>query len=169
MECPSCGSEYIEGDDLCRGCGSDLTAPSVSSASVDAVERTLGQPISEIEAREPLVLEPQDSVASAVALMRAGRWGSVMVVEGGVLRGIFTEQDLLRRIAQDADLETTRLLEVMTPDPDVYDQRAPVSQALNGMALRGNRHLPVVDPEGRLLGNVGVRMVLSHIRRAAEL
>lgn len=169
MECPSCGSDYIEGDDLCRECGSDLTAIPVTPASADAVERTLGQPIGAIGLREAVVLEPRDSVALAVERMRSERWGSVMVVEGGILRGIFTEQDLLRRLDPGADFEGIRLLEVMTPEPDVYDQGAPVSQAVNGMALRGNRHLPVVDPTGRLLGNVGVRMVLSHIQRAAEL
>lgn len=169
MECPCCGSEYIEGADLCRECGSDLTSPPVEPASPDAVQQTLGDAVSSIGLRDAIVMGPRDNVATAIERMRAERWGSVLVVEGDTVRGIFSEQDLLRRVAADASLETTRLLEVMTPDPDLYFADAPVSAALNGMALRGNRHLPVVDDEGRLLGNVGVRMVLDHIRQAAEL
>lgn len=169
MECPCCGAEYIAGSDLCRECGSDLTSPPIEPASADAVRQTLGDPVSSIELRDAIVMGPRDTVAEAIERMRAERWGSVLVLEGDAIRGIFTEQDLLRRVGPDTPLETTRLLEVMTPDPDLYSSDAPVSAALNGMALRGNRHLPVVDDDGRLLGNVGVRMVLDHIRQAADL
>ena len=169
MECPCCGSDTIAGEDHCRECGYDLTAPAVTPASSDAVAATLGQPLSDVGLREPIVLSPQDTVAEAVDRMRSERWGSVLVMEGESLRGIFSEQDLLRRLTSDASLENTRLLEVMTPDPDAYSLDAPVSQALNGMALRGNRHLPVMDEGERVRGTIGVRMVLSHIQRAADL
>jgi CBS-domain-containing membrane protein len=40
-----------------------------------------------------------------------------------------------------------------------------VAHALNGMTAWGNRHLPIVDDEERLVGFVSVRRVLRHLRR----
>ena len=44
-----------------------------------------------------------------------------------------------------------------------------IRYALNGMAIRGHRHLPIVDEHDEVLGVVSVRTVLAHIRKMANL
>lgn len=97
------------------------------------------------------------SVLDAANLMNDRRIGSVLVMEGPRLLGIFTERDILRRVvARRRDPASTLLREVMT---------SPVACALPHTTLeemrlvvrnRKVRHLPVVDDDGRVLGMVSI-------------
>jgi CBS domain-containing protein len=169
MKCPLCQAVNIDGSDLCESCGCDLVETEDATGSSPSLAQILRAPLAEAGLRDPITLRPDDSVATAVARMSAQSWGSVLVLEGERVVGVFTEQDLLRRMGPEDDLSNRRLLEVMTPDPDIYPSDLSVGAGVNAMAERGVRHLPVVDEEGRLRGNLGVRMVLAHLRRSAGL
>jgi CBS domain-containing protein len=89
--------------------------------------------------------------------MTSRRVGSVMVVEGGQLVGIFTERDaLVRVLAAGLDPETATLDQIMTADPTVIPVTASLSQALHVMHDGGFRHLPVVEG-GKPVGMVSLR------------
>ena len=61
---------------------------------------------------------PTATVEEAVRLMSGQRTGSVVVLEGGRLTGIFTERDVLVRVvAQGLPPTTTTIEQVMTRDP----------------------------------------------------
>ncbi len=80
----------------------------------------------------------------AAARMAEQRCGSILVCDGDELCGIFTERDLLTRVvAAGRDASTTRLGEVMTPDPDLIEASEPVIEAVRRMDEFGYRHLPV--------------------------
>jgi CBS domain-containing protein len=107
----------------------------------------------------PLVGRPEDTVQAAAARMAAHRCGSILVCEGGELRGIFTERDLLARVvAEGHDPARTRLAEVMTPDPDTIGAAEPVAEAVRRMDEGCYRHLPVLEG-GRVVGVVSLRDV----------
>ena len=78
-----------------------------------------GLPIrSVMEPRKLVLASPQASVREAARLMMDSRVGAVLVVSEGRLVGIFTERDIVYRVtAADRDPRTTRLGEVMTPQP----------------------------------------------------
>jgi CBS domain-containing protein len=83
--------------------------------------------------------------------------GSVLVTERGLLLGIFTEGDLVRRVlAPGHDPNLTLLIEVMTKDPDTIRPRESVDEAIRRMDEYGYRHLPVVDA-GAVVGMVALR------------
>ena len=168
MECPFCHAENLEGTATCVACGQDLTAVENAGALDELAAAIFGR-LADVPLNEPLALAPDASVADAVALMRERRHGSVQVVEAGVPIGIFTESDLLRRVDPGADLATLALSGVMTADPECFRPRASVAQALNGMAVRGYRHLPVVESGRALSGFVSVRGLLAHIRDQVAL
>jgi CBS domain-containing protein len=87
--------------------------------------------------------------------------GAVMVVEDGRLVGIFTERDAVYRvIAQGRDARTTRLAEVMTPDPNTVTPEESFGYALLLMHERGFRHAPVLE-DGRPVGIVSARNALD--------
>ena len=51
--------------------------------------------------RELLVVEPDAGLAAAASLMAQRRVGSVLVIDGQTLLGIFTERDIVRAVSHD--------------------------------------------------------------------
>ena len=121
-----------------------------------------GLPIrSVMDPRKLVVAEPQASVWDAARLMMNARAGAVLVVSGGRLVGIFTERDAVYRVmAAERDPRTTRLAEVMTPEPKTLAPEASFGHALLLMHENGFRHVPVVEA-GRLVGVVSARHALD--------
>lgn len=100
------------------------------------------------------VVDPQDAVISAIELMVERDVGSVLVVDrAGRLVGIFTERDLLRHYleAQSKFLYLT-VNQVMTSPVVTVPPTATLDVALDLMAKKNIRHLPVVDKEGKVVG-----------------
>ena len=118
------------------------------------------RPVREIITRDrPLVGHPDDTVRTAAEEMAEHCYGSILVCDGGKLRGIFTERDLLVRVvAAGRDAARTRLAEVMTREPDTIGGSEPVVEAVRRMDECGYHHLPVLE-EDRLLGVIRLRDV----------
>jgi CBS domain-containing protein len=107
----------------------------------------------------PLVGRPDDTVQAAAARMAEHCCGSILVCDGGRLRGIFTERDLLARVvAAGRDPARTPLAEVMTPNPNTIGAAEPVAEAVRRMDEGCYRHLPVLEG-GRVVGVVSLRDV----------
>jgi CBS domain-containing protein len=110
-----------------------------------------------IRRKEALVAEAGASVQHAARLMAHACCSSILICDGDVLRGIFTERDLLVRVvAAGLDPETTTLGEVMTANPDTIEAAAPVIDAIRRMDEFSYRHMPVLDG-GRVIGVVSWR------------
>ncbi len=86
--------------------------------------------------------------------------GSLAVVEGRELVGLFTERDLRRSVAKGVGMETP-VSQVMSGDPDTFDPDLDVWDAAAWIAESGYRHLPVVGDSGELLGVVSIRALLK--------
>jgi CBS domain-containing protein len=116
-------------------------------------------------------LEPGATVAAALEHLRSAGGQCVLVTEGETLVGIFTERDFVFRVAaEDRDPSTTALADVMTGEPETLRPEDCISYAINRMAVRGFRNVPIVDDGGRLVGLLSVRDVMSHLREVfAEL
>jgi CBS domain-containing protein len=109
----------------------------------------------------PAIAEKSVTVLEAATLMKQQGKGALLVVEGSRLSGIFTERDaLFRVIAAGRDPATTKLADVMTPQPQTMHPDEPFVKALRIMHKRGFRHLPVVE-HGRPLGIVSARDALD--------
>lgn len=101
------------------------------------------------------------TVREAVLAMAERNVGAVLVVEGERLVGIFSERDVaFRVVAAGRDPLSTRVAEVMTPDPVVIDAAECYGYALSVMHQHGFRHLPVLD-RGRLAGIISARNALD--------
>lgn len=165
MLCPSCGSENIAGIDLCETCGSDLAGLDLPEAEAGFRGQMTTDRVGALESAEPLTATPEDSVGDAIRQMRDARHGCIQVQDGGKLVGIFTERDVLARVLRAGrDPETTRLGDVMTPDPITLSPSDPPAFAIHNTVARGLRHLPLVDGD-ELLGFLSVRHLLRYIDR----
>lgn len=122
-------------------------------------ERTVFQSLSR---RHILSLGPQASVWEAACVMTRANCGSVLILDTpGALLGILTERDLMTRVlAKAQDPQTTRVSEVMTPNPQCVGPDMKVSEAVLIMIERGFRHLPIVSAAGKILGVFSVRDAL---------
>ena len=101
-------------------------------------------------------VEPSDTVGEAVAVMAQHRVGSVLVMEGGRLLGIFTERDTVRALSLSHDAPRHDIVSWMTRDPKTVDPDVDTEDALRTMLDSGFRHLPVVE-NGKVVGMVSMR------------
>jgi CBS domain-containing protein len=114
-----------------------------------------------IEDKELVTAPGSMTVAEAARLMKEKQQGSVIIVDGDRLAGIFTERDALFRVVSEGrDANTTRLSEVMTRDPKTIHPDKPFPDALQIMREGGFRHVPVVEA-GRPVGMISARDALG--------
>jgi len=100
------------------------------------------------------VVGPNDTVREAVRTMVAGGVGSVLVMDEGGLRGLFTERDLMRRVvAEGRDPSRVLVEEVMTTEIVTVSPDITISQAMALSSERRIRHLPVYEGD-TLMGMV---------------
>ena len=108
---------------------------------------------------------PDTTVYDAVALMARHRVGAVAVVDqipGGSLVGIFTERDLMLRVVnRDRSSRKTRVREVMTSSVKTATEELAGSEVLALMRDHHLRHLPILSPDGKLLGMLSIRDLLE--------
>lgn len=114
-----------------------------------------------IERKKTLVAPPETTVHAAARMMAKKKAGAVMVVDGGRLVGIFTERDaVFRVVAKGRNPQSTRLVQVMTPEPRTVGPNDLFGQALQVMYENRFRHLPVVE-DGEPIGIVSARSALD--------
>lgn len=99
---------------------------------------------------------PTTKVAEAVRLMVEHRIGSLVVLEGERLVGIFTERDALLRVLHPRrSPETTQVSEVMTANPVTVTPIVTVEEAMGIMTERRLRRLPVIE-DGKMVGLISI-------------
>jgi CBS domain-containing protein len=135
----------------------------------------MNTPISALLARKGPVVRAVNStvtIAEAVAEMNRHHIGSIMVLEGSRLAGIFTERDVLRRVVgAGIDPQHLRVADVMTMDLITVTPETTVEETMIIFAEKRCRHLPVLA-DGRLVGLVSIgdisRWVADAHRAEAE-
>lgn len=112
------------------------------------------------------------TIAEAVAEMNRHRIGSVVVLDGDRLAGIFTERDvLLRVVGQSIEPNRKGVAEVMTRNLITVTPETTVEETMVIFAEKRCRHLPVIE-NGRLVGLVSIgdisRWIADSHRAEAE-
>jgi CBS domain-containing protein len=103
-----------------------------------------------------VTVDPGTNVLEAAQLMNTRGIGSVLVLDGNDLRGIFTERDVLRRVvAEQRDPSKTLVRDVMSTALLTTRPETPIEDCAALMTARRVRHLPVLGPEG-LVGIVTI-------------
>ena len=137
----------------------------------DQLEEDLNEmTVADLETWSPLIVRPDDTVETCVNLMVERDFGCVLVVEGedgkGPLIGIFSERDVLNKIASDYDrLKHLPVTVVMTHDPMRVYITDPPAKALNAMAVGSLRHVPILSVDDHVIGVLGPRRVSAFLMR----
>lgn len=95
------------------------------------------------------------TVLEACTQMSAKNFGSCLITDKGILKGIFTERDLLVKvISKGLDPKKTKIKEVMTTNPKTANVDDNIFESLRRMNAGRFRHLPVVDAQNKVIGIV---------------
>ena len=103
-----------------------------------------------------LQIDADATVLDAVKRMVEANVGSLLVTEGGEIRGIVTERDYLRRVTLEGRTDTeTTVREIMSSPLVVVTPETTIDECTAVMTDRRIRHLPVVD-DGEVVGVVSI-------------
>jgi CBS domain-containing protein len=115
-----------------------------------------------ILSRSIVTVSRMATVLDAIHAMAGAKVGSVVVVEGDHLEGIFSERDvMLRIVVEGRDPKTTLVEEVMTSPVQTIQKRITGDEALRIMIQNHIRHLPLVDEKGHIQAMVSMRSLLE--------
>lgn len=164
MICPNCGQDNLPGNETCSNCEQDLTKLDRPMPHT-AVERTLMEDaVRKLHPKPPITITHTATVRQAIELMLDRNIGALLVVDDSKkLLGIFSERDLLKKIAGiHENLGDLRITDFMTPNPETVRPTDPLNFALHRMDIGGYRHMPIVEND-RPTGVISVRDMLRHI------
>jgi CBS domain-containing protein len=145
FECPSCGATVIEGSDSCPECLTDLRSIDIPETAQGFSETELNAALSELRLSKPLKADRTARVAEVIELLRSAPDSAVVVSDGGKTIGIFTERDILNKIAGKPERLDDPVFRWMTSDPVVLRETDTMAVALNKMGGGGFRHIPLVN------------------------
>lgn len=166
MICPNCGHDNLPGSEECSNCLQDLTQLDLPTAQDRIERRIMTEPVSALHPPQPITVRPTTTIREAIRTMLDHDIGALLVVDReGKLLGIFSERDLLVKIAglQEA-WEELPVGQFMTAHPETATPRDSLAFALHKMDIGGYRHLPVVT-DNHASGVISVRDMLRYITR----
>ncbi len=110
-----------------------------------------------------LTIESTQSVLQAAVLMTERGEGSIVVIEGGAVKGIVTERDLLFKVtAKHMDSAELKVTEIMSSPLISIDPQASIREATKIMIDNKIRRLAVMT-DGALVGMISVWDVTQSI------
>lgn len=118
--------------------------------------------VSRLNPTYPWHVQPHQTVAEAVELMREKSVGCVLVCENKKIVGIFTERDLLRRVMGPGKALSAPVCEAMTPNPITVHPKDSIATAIRRMEEGGYRHLPVVVDD-KPTGILSVKRIVHYL------
>ena len=124
-------------------------------------------PVSDIMTRDVVFTTTDASVEEAVRTMVEHNVGGLPVLDReGRLWAILTERDIVRSLA--GRISGRKVSEFMTKEVVVAGPGETLAEGVEKMTSRGFRRLPIVGPEGQLLGMVTVMDILRKIASAVR-
>jgi signal-transduction protein with cAMP-binding, CBS, and nucleotidyltransferase domain len=105
------------------------------------------------------------SVQETVGIMVKKNVTAVVVTENGKPAGIFTERDVLKRVAaKEMPVKETKIKQVMTAPIITMPETALVGDVLAEMSRRDIRNMPVKADNGDLIGLISMPEILQYAR-----
>lgn len=101
-------------------------------------------------------VNPETSVLEALQVMMDKNISALLVMEGPILKGIFTERDYARKIIlQGKSSKETLIADVMTARLETVNTNSTIDQCMEIMTSKHIRHLPIVE-DGKVGGMISI-------------
>lgn len=118
------------------------------------------QPLSGLYLGAYVTVSPDASVCGAVAAMNGAETACAIVVDDGAVIGVFTDRDVLMRVAAHPETWDVSVEAVMTADPAVLAEADSAAAALATMTELRIRNVPVLRGDGSLAGNASYGTIM---------
>jgi CBS domain-containing protein len=129
---------------------------------------TTVQQLLDAKGQDIYCVHPDDMVLDALRIMEKENIGSVLVEEGDMLVGIFTERQYARRVfLKGRSSPKTPIREVMTTKVICVPPEQTVEACMALMTEKRVRHLPVLR-DGQLLGVISIGDLVKSIISAQQ-
>lgn len=130
----------------------------------------LSKSIGLLNPKEAKIVSPDTLVEKAIDILKSDSGGSVIITDRDEkLLGIFTERDVLKKIAGNQKSLKEEISLYMTPNPIGVEMTSPLGYALQLMSEGGFRHVPVVDESKTVLGVLSMKDVVDEIVKSFVL
>ncbi len=107
--------------------------------------------------RQIWTIAPSETVYAALQIMASKEIGALLVMEGDRLIGVLSERDYARKIIlKGRSSKETKVSEVMVSPALTVPSDCSVERAMRLMTESRVRHLPVLDPNGGVVGLVSI-------------
>jgi CBS domain-containing protein len=113
--------------------------------------------------RDVLTVDPDTSVREAIEKMEAISAGTAVVMEGGVVVGMVSERDVIRKVVlQGQKIDKVKVRELMSTDLTTITPETSLDDCMQLITEKRIRHLPVLC-NGSLCGIVSIGDVVKYL------
>lgn len=132
----------------------------------DALEEALCETsVTAVQSRPVALINADATVQEAIERLSELDIACLLVMKGDTLVGIFTERDVLNRVALDFENVANQCIAtVMTPQPASIHETDRVIDALSAIAVGQHRHVPVLDVDNKVVGIVSPQRVNAFLQ-----
>lgn len=169
MICPTCCHKNLPGDEICQHCKQPLTLFDVPQPENPVERSVMFDQVSTLKQNPPVMIHQNATVGATVAKMLETNIGALLIVDdAGLLVGIFSERDLLKRIVGVvSDYEHLPITQFMTPRPECVSTTDTLNFVLQKMDAGGYRHVPVLE-NGKPVSIISARDMLKFLTRLCK-
>ncbi len=136
----------------------------------DPLERALAEDkVTKINARPFTSVSPDATVQEAMRKLGELDHACLLVEEKGALVGVFSDRDVLKKVALEyGEVKDRPIREFMTADPVFVYETDSSAAALTVMAVLGFRHVPVLNLDDQIVGLISPRRVTEFLMSHAK-
>ena len=168
MICPTCGYDNLPGTSVCEHCNSDLTLfEEIKLVTKSKIEQAILEDNLEKVGKEKsiaLKVSTDMTVKEVIDKMFKEQKSSAVIMEGGSIKGIFTERSLLKRVCNETPININKsITEAMLKDPKTLKMHDRVVDALHMMEVGGFTYAIVCDLKGDPLKVINIKDILEYI------
>jgi CBS domain-containing protein len=169
MICPSCCHKNLPGDDVCKHCKQPLTPFDLPQPENPVERSVMYDQVKTLKQNPPVMIAQSATIGQGLAMMIAENVGAILIVDdAGLLVGIFSERDLLKKIVgQRPDYEGLPITRFMTPRPESVKTTDTLNVVLQIMDAGGYRHVPVLQ-DGKPVSIISARDMLRFVTRLCK-
>jgi CBS domain-containing protein len=121
----------------------------------------IGYQVADVMTTTPVTVPPDMMLSEAAKIMREHHVNSILIAEQELVKGIVTDQDIVRKVVAEAvDPTRTPMSKIMESELVTIKPQDDLYQAMLIMREYEIRHLPVVD-EGKFLGFITLKDILK--------
>ena len=96
--------------------------------------------------------------------MQTSHSSCILIINNNKITGIFTERDVITKVvAKNIDLESEKICNYMTKNPETLKSDDSIAFALNKMTNGGFRHVPIIHTKSKEIFVISMQDIINSI------